>query len=90
MTKESDSKDGLLDLTIAKNFSFFDLVLNLPGLYNGNIVNHKKVETYKVSSLSIEEITYNSPFIEADGELIGRGSLDVTILPKAIQFFKKS
>lgn len=90
MTKESNPKDALLDITIAKNFSFFDLILNLPGLYNGNIVNHKKVETFKVSSLQIKEISSISPFIEADGELIGTGSLEVSIIPKAIQIYIKS
>lgn len=90
MTKESNPKDGFLDLTIAKNFSFFDLVLNLPGLYNGNIVNHKKVETHKVTSVEIEELSSTASYIEADGELIGKGSLKVSLIPEAIQFFNKS
>jgi diacylglycerol kinase family enzyme len=85
MTKEANPNDGLLDITIAKNFSFFDLVFNLPKLYNGKIVRHKKVETYKVQSVEIQENNSNSSFIEADGELIGKGSLKVSILKSAIQ-----
>ncbi len=86
MTKNPKSNDGLLDITIAKNFSFFDLIFNLPKLYNGKIVNHKKVATYKVSKLEIKDQNDNKSIIEADGELIGTGSLKISIIPKAIQF----
>ncbi len=87
MTKNADPQDGLLDITIAKDFTFFDLVLNLKKLYNGAIVHHKKVENYKTSELEIIDINNQKPFIEADGELIGTGSLKVGIQPKAIRFF---
>ena len=90
MTQHPNPKDGLLDVTIAKNFSFWDLILNLPKLYNGNIVNHQKVENFKVTSLKITEQSSQNSFIEADGELIGKGSLEVIILPEAIQIVKKS
>lgn len=86
MTKKSVSNDGLLDVTIVKNISFLDLIINLQKLYNGKIVHHKKVENYKVSSLEIKELKKNTSFIEADGELLGKGSIKVSIIPKAIQF----
>ena len=86
MTKDTDPQDGLLDITIAKNFSFLDLVLNLKGLYNGAIVHHKKVEAYKTNQLEIIDIDTKKPFIEADGELIGTGSLKVSIQPNALNF----
>lgn len=85
MTKEANPQDGLLDVTIAKNFSFWDLVINLPKLYNGKIVYHKKVNTYKVTTLEITETNDNQSFIEADGELLGKGSLQVSIVAKALQ-----
>lgn len=90
MTKNANPKDGLLDITIAKNFSFFDLIFNLPKLYNGKIVDHKKVENYKADSLKITPNNTERAIIEADGELIGNGSVSVTIIPDAIQFYKKS
>ena len=55
-------------------------------MYNGNIVHHKKVDNYKVKELNI--INDNS-IIEADGEVVGYGSLDVTILQNAVQFLVK-
>jgi len=83
VTKYPNPTDGLLDITIVKKFSFFNLLFNLPKLYNGNIVHHKKVDNYKVKELNI--INDNS-IIEADGEIVGTGSLKVHIIPNAIQF----
>ena len=54
-TKNVNTSDGLFDITIAKNLTFWDLILNLPKLYSGKIVNHKKVATYKTCLL------YTSP-----------------------------
>ncbi|WP_159949636.1 diacylglycerol/lipid kinase family protein [Polaribacter septentrionalilitoris] len=85
-TKDVNPSDGLLDITIAKNLTFFDLVFNLPKLYSGKIVNNKKVATYKTREITV--IPKNSkPFIQADGELIGTGEINVSIVKKAIHFF---
>ena len=84
-TKDVDTSDGLLDITIAKNLTFFDLVINLPKLYSGKIVHHKKVETYKTKEITV--VPQNSkPFIQADGELIDTGKVKVSIIEKGIQF----
>lgn len=86
-TKDVNTSDGLLDITIAKNLTLIDMILNLPKLYNGQIVHHKKVESYKTTSLKITPfLKSEKPFIQADGELINRGSISVSILKKAIQF----
>jgi len=90
MTKKPNPSDGLLDITIAKNFSFLDLIINLPKLYSGKIVDHKKIENYKVQSLEVYELSTSKSLVEADGELIGSGSLKVSILPSAIRIIKKS
>lgn len=86
-TKDVNTSDGLLDITIAKNLTLIDMILNLPKLYNGQIVHHKKVESYKTTSLKITPfLKSEKPFIQADGELINNGSISVSILKKAIQF----
>ena len=84
-TKEVNPTDSLLDITIVSNFTLWDLIVNLPKLYNGKIVNHKKVQTVKTSSL---EIIPSNPetYFQADGELLGKGRLKVSIIPKAISF----
>ena len=85
VTKDPNPKDGLLDITIVKNISFLDLLFNIPKLYNGDIIHHRKVTNYKTRELKILD-NYNST-IKADGEIIGNGSLNVTIIRKALQFF---
>jgi YegS/Rv2252/BmrU family lipid kinase len=84
-TKDVNSSDGLFDNTIAKNLNLFDLVFNLPKLYSGKIVHHKKVETYKTKEITVIPKT-TKPFIQADGELIGTGKISVKIIEKAIKF----
>ena len=84
-TKNVNSTDGLLDVTIAKNLNMFDLILNLPKLYSGKIVDHKKLETYKTKAIRVVPKTAK-PFIQADGEVIGTGEVQVKIIEKAINF----
>ena len=84
-TKNVNSTDGLLDVTIAKNLNMFDLILNLPKLYSGKIVDHKKLETYKTKAIKVVPKTAK-PFIQADGEVIGTGEVQVKIIEKAINF----
>ncbi len=84
-TKDVNSTDGLFDITIAKNLNLFDLVFNLPKLYSGKIVHHKKIETYKTKEITVIPQT-TKPFIQADGELIGTGKVSVKIIEKAINF----
>jgi len=87
LTDYSSTFNGLFDITIVKNLSFIDLIKNLPKLYNGKIIYHKKVATFKSSSILITPVSsLDKPFIQADGELIGKGNLKATIIPKAIQF----
>ena len=84
-TKNVNSTDGFFDITIAKNLTIFDLILNIKNLYNGNIVNHKKVETYKTKEITVIPKT-SKPFIQADGELVGKGKVTAKIIEKAIHF----
>ncbi len=87
LTKEPNPFDGLLDISIAKNIGKFDIIRNLSKLFNGKIVNHKKVETLKSHSITIKFDEDEMPFIQADGELIGQGNITVSIIPKAFSFY---
>ena len=84
-TKDVNTADGLFDITIAKNLNIFDLLVNIKKLYNGNIVHHKKVETYKTKLITVIPQT-SKPFIQADGELIGTGKVTLKIISKAVNF----
>jgi len=85
LTDKVNPKDGLFDISIAKNISLINMLLNICKFYTGNVVKHKEVETYKTS-----EITINTPdnnnFIQADGELIGTGGFKAKIIPEAILY----
>ncbi|WOC41179.1 diacylglycerol kinase family lipid kinase [Polaribacter sp. HL-MS24] len=84
-TKEVDSSDGFLDITIAKNLTLFDLLFNIQKLYNGKIVHHPKIETYRSKKITV--VPQNpKTIIQADGELIGKGTISVSIIEKAIHF----
>lgn len=87
LTKTSNPFDGLFDISVAKNFSKFDVIKNFMNLFNGKIVNFKKVESRKSDKVAIEIFEKNEPFIQADGELIGTGNIRVTIIPKMFSFY---
>ena len=86
LTNYKNASDGLFDITVAKNLTLLDLLLNLGKLYSGKIVNHKKVTTYTSKKLKITPLSSDKPFIQADGELIGKGTIEVSLLEKAILF----
>ena len=47
------------------------------------------METYKTVSLKITpDLEKEKPLIQADGELIGSGTISVSIIKKAIQFIE--
>ena len=87
LTKNANPFDGLFDISIAKDIGKLDVIKNLTKLFNGKIVNHKKVETLKNEAVSIIIDEEDLPFIQADGELIGQGNINLSVVPKAFSFY---
>ena len=87
LTNSPNPADGNFDISIAKDFSKFDVLRNLLNLFNGNISNSKKIETIKSDSILIKVEDNNSPLIEADGELIGEGDFKVSLLKNTFTFY---
>jgi YegS/Rv2252/BmrU family lipid kinase len=85
LTKDVDPSDGLFDVSMAKRFTFWTLIRNVVRLFNGTIVNHPEVETFKTDVITIETSQKNT-YIQADGELIGTGGFVAEILSKKLQF----
>jgi len=75
--------DGLFDLTVIKKISKPDIIMSLRKLYNGNIVRHRKVETYTGKSISIDSDT--EILLETDGESLGHTPIEFQIIPKSVQ-----
>lgn len=87
LTETPNAYDGLFDVSIAKDLTKLEIIGNLLNLFNGKIVEHTKVETSKVRDLSIVIDSKDKPFIQADGELIGTGNINVSIVPRAFSFY---
>ena len=85
LTSNVNTRDGLFDISIAKDFKFLNMLLNIFKFFNGSIVKHNEVETYKTAEIQITAKDEKT-FIQADGELIGRGGFQAKIIPKAISF----
>ena len=85
LTNNSNPNDGLFDISIIKHLSLEVVLLNILKLFNGKIVNHKKVETYKTKEISISILDNSDIYMQADGELLDTGNFKVSLLPKAIQ-----
>lgn len=87
LTNTSNPYDGMFDISIAKNISKRDIIKNISKLFNGKITHHKKVETFKADSISIEILDTKQPFIETDGEIVGTGNIQISILKNAFSFY---
>lgn len=87
LTDFTDFNNGDFDISIASNFSKLDILLNTQKLYNGAIVNLKKVKTYRSDEIIIRVTQEKKPFIQADGELLGIGDIKISLIRSAFKFF---
>ena len=62
-----------------------ELVQNIHVLYNGKILSHPKVESYRVKSLSAE--SHQTVLLEIDGEPLGQLPVEISVVPQAIRVF---
>ena len=86
LTKNAHPTDGLFDISHVYKVHLFNILGNLKGLFNGNITNHKLINNYKTSFLSVKVLDHKKAYIQADGELLGTGDFSVKIMPKALNF----
>ena len=84
-SEKVNPNDGLFDITVVKNLTLFDLILNIRKLYNGKITEHPKVATYQTNEITIIPQNSNT-YIQGDGELIGIGSATFSIIEKGVRF----
>jgi len=89
LTKTPDPFDGRFDISLAGDFSTWDILKNTLKLFNGRIVNFKKVKNFKSEHISVKITQEPKPYIQADGELIGTGDFAISIIPRAFSFYIK-
>jgi diacylglycerol kinase (ATP) len=83
LTPNAITNDGLFDITIVKNLSKWQVIKNVPGLFNGSFIVHPKVSQLRAKKFFIS--SFPPVPIETDGEVFGCGDAEVEILRNAIQ-----
>jgi len=76
--------DGLFHVTIIGDFSLAEVFWNLPKLYNGKLLQLKKVQTFvgkRVKASSDQQV-----LLDVDGEQPGQLPAVIDIVPKAVRF----
>lgn len=74
--------DGLLDVTVIKKITKWTVIKELKNLYDGTFLSHPKVDAWQDTTISFAE---NKLKIETDGESVGEGPKDFSILPKTLR-----
>lgn len=74
--------DGLLDITIIKKISKWTVIKELKGLYDGSFLSHPKIDALQSTAVFFAK---NSLKIETDGESVGEGPKEFSILNKALR-----
>lgn len=77
----ADYRDGLLDVVVIKEAGRMELVMALRKVYNGNHVNHPKIEFFRARSVNLKSRD-NLPEM-LDGDLKGSTPSRLTAIPEA-------
>ena len=85
LIKNPKGNDGLLNITIAQEFSKFDIIRNFFNLFNGSIFKERKVLTLVDSSLKIRAKN-GSLVCQGDGEIFGAGKIEYSVIKKGFRY----
>ena len=84
LVPEALPDDALFDITVIDKMSPLEVILNIRYLFNGKIHQHKKVQHFKSSHVSIHPIENDIPF-EVDGEFIGNIPVEFRIIDEKLR-----
>ncbi len=85
LIKNPAGNDGLLNITIAQEFSKFDIIRNFFNLFNGSIFKERKVLTLKDSEVKISAKNGNL-VCQGDGEIFGAGKIYYSVIKKGLRY----
>ena len=85
LIKDPKGNDGLLNITIAQEFSKFDIIRNFFNLFNGSIFKEQKVLTLLDSSIKIRA-KKGSLMCQGDGEIFGAGEIEYSVIKKGLRY----
>jgi YegS/Rv2252/BmrU family lipid kinase len=77
------ANDGLFDITVIKRIRKGEVIRSLKMLYDGTILNHPKIESFKGKDIQID--AHPLIHVETDGESLGHSPIEFTILPRSIR-----
>lgn len=73
-------------VSVAKIIPKSYVVCHIGKLYDGSFIDHPQVETHFSSRVKIEVLKADQEvFMEADGDLIGSGPFEISLIPKALK-----
>jgi diacylglycerol kinase (ATP) len=76
--------DGMFHVTVIGDFSLPEVFWNLPKLYNGKLLQLKKVKT--IVGRSVHASSDQKVLLDVDGEQPGKLPVKIDIVPKAVRF----
>lgn len=80
---EAVPDDGLFHVTVMKDLTKLDVVLNTPKLFNGTFISHPKVDSVPAKHVTVESDT--PIFLEVEGEVLGHSPFEFELIPACIQ-----
>lgn len=83
MAPRASPDDGVLDIVIIGDIGRVDLALNLPRLYKGTHLSHRKVHAFRGREVHVD--TTGPVPLEIDGEHPGMTPFHVWIEPGALR-----
>ena len=83
--KNPAGNNGLLNLTIAHDFTKIDIIKNFFNLFNGSIFKEQKVLTLVDSSIKIRAKN-GSLMCQGDGEIFGAGEIEYSVIKKGLRY----
>ena len=80
---DASYNDGQFDVTLIEKISKLKVIANIPALFSGKFVKNKEVHQYR--GKCIEITNDKETLLEVDGEVIGSGSCEFTILQEVLR-----
>ena len=85
LIKNPAGNNGLLNITIAQEFSKFDIIQNFFNLFNGSIFKERKVLTLVDDVVKISA-KKGDLVCQGDGEIFGAGKIEYSIIKKGLRY----
>lgn len=79
--------DGLLNITLLGEVTLWDYVSNIFKLKKGLKIDHPAISYHTAQKISVT-ITKGNASIESDGEMVGDGDAEISILPGSVKVLK--